>query len=269
MALNIFGQPPEYLSGLLGIDPEKLRKQAFGTGLVNTALAFAAQPRNQGYGSALPYAARALMAGQQGAQGVYQGALQDYMTRQQIEQLKRQQEQQQAQQQYVNQFAAERPELASAIKAYPQLIPDIVKQQIAPPEMPFAKIDPSKYTPESIKQFMENGGRDYSVLVTVDKPQLTEAIKNFEYAKENGYTGSFEDWAKSLSPYQLAQLGIDKAQLDLAIQEATYKYGTPTPPMPKTATMQDVADTARASGKTTQQVINDLKARGITVKGAR
>jgi hypothetical protein len=98
MALNIFGQPPEYLSGLLGIDPEKLRKQAFGTGLVNTALAFAAQPRNQGYGSALPYAARALMAGQQGAQGVYQDALQGYMTKQQIEQLKRQQEQQQAQQ---------------------------------------------------------------------------------------------------------------------------------------------------------------------------
>jgi hypothetical protein len=141
MALNIFGQPPEYLSGLLGIDPEKLRKQAFGTGLVNTALAFAAQPRNQGYGSALPYAARALMAGQQGAQGVYQDALQGYMTKQQIEQLKRQQEQQQAQQEYVNQFATERPELASAIKAYPQLIPDIVKGQISPEKPQYMNVD--------------------------------------------------------------------------------------------------------------------------------
>lgn len=95
---NIFGAPPEYLSGLLGVDPDKLRKQALTTGLVNTALAFAAQPRNQNYGSVLPYAARALMAGQQGAQGVYQGALQDFQTRQQIEQAKRQQAQQQAQQ---------------------------------------------------------------------------------------------------------------------------------------------------------------------------
>jgi hypothetical protein len=96
MALNIFGQPPEYLSGLLGVDPEKLRKQATTTGLINTALAFAAQPRNQQYGSVLPYAARALMAGQQGAQGVYQGALQDFMTRQKIEDIKRQQQEQQA-----------------------------------------------------------------------------------------------------------------------------------------------------------------------------
>jgi len=93
MALNIFGQPPEYLSGLLGVDHEKLRKQATTTGLINTALAFAAQPRNQQYGSVLPYAARALMAGQQGAQGVYQGALQDYQTRQQIEEAKRKQTQ--------------------------------------------------------------------------------------------------------------------------------------------------------------------------------
>ena len=93
MALNIFGQPPEYLSGLLGVDPEKLRKQAMTTGLINTALAFAAQPRNQQYGSVLPYAAKALMAGQQGAQGVYQGALQDYQTRQQIEEAKRKQTQ--------------------------------------------------------------------------------------------------------------------------------------------------------------------------------
>lgn len=152
---NIFGAPPEYLSGLLGVDPDKLRKQALTTGLVNTALAFAAQPRNQNYGSVLPYAARALMAGQQGAHGVYSGALQDFQTKQKIEELKRQQEQQQAQQQYVNQFATERPELASAIKAYPQLIPDIVKQQIAPSETPFAKLNPKDYTQDSLKTYLQ------------------------------------------------------------------------------------------------------------------
>jgi hypothetical protein len=124
MALNIFGQPPEYLSGLLGVDPEKLRKQATTTGLINTALAFAAQPRNQQYGSVLPYAARALMAGQQGAQGVYQGALQDYQTRQQIEEAKRKQEQQMQRQSAIQQFGTQNPSLAAAAQAFPeQVIP--------------------------------------------------------------------------------------------------------------------------------------------------
>jgi hypothetical protein len=33
--------------------------------------------------------------------------------------------------------------------------------------------------------------------------------------------------------------------------------------------MQDVADTAKATGKTTSQVIQDLKSRGIKVQGAK
>jgi hypothetical protein len=124
MALNIFGQPPEYLSGLLGVDPEKLRKQAMTTGLINTALAFAAQPRNQQYGSVLPYAARALMAGQQGAQGVYQGALQDFQTKQKIEEIKRQQEQNTRRQSAIQKFGVDNPMLQAAAEAFPeQVIP--------------------------------------------------------------------------------------------------------------------------------------------------
>jgi len=124
MALNIFGQPPEYLSGLLGVDPEKLRKQATTTGLINTALAFAAQPRNQQYGSVLPYAARALMAGQQGAQGVYQGALQDFQTKQKIEEIKRQQEQNTRRQSAIQKFGVDNPMLQAAAEAFPeQVIP--------------------------------------------------------------------------------------------------------------------------------------------------
>jgi hypothetical protein len=124
MALNIFGQPPEYLSGLLGVDPEKLRKQAMTTGLINTALAFAAQPRNRGYGSVLPYAAQALMAGQQGAQGVYQGALQDFQTKQKIEEIKRQQEQNTRRQSAIQKFGVDNPMLQAAAEAFPeQVIP--------------------------------------------------------------------------------------------------------------------------------------------------
>jgi hypothetical protein len=177
MALNIFGQPPEYLSGLLGIDPEKLRKQAFGTGLVNTALAFAAQPRNQGYGSALPYAARALMAGQQGAQGVYQGALQDYMTKQKIEDIKRQQSQQQRIQEMIGGITD------SKEKLYAELAPEeYVKTKMKPPEAtkfglaPRIAINPTTQAPEYV-QFNEFGGYKFTgITPTQDDIEIAKLI---------------------------------------------------------------------------------------------
>lgn len=91
---NLFGAPPEYLTGLLGADAtDKLRKQAMTTGLVNSAIALIAQPRNQRYGSALPYIGKALMAGQQAGQNVYGNALQGLETQQKLTEYKRQQEQ--------------------------------------------------------------------------------------------------------------------------------------------------------------------------------
>lgn len=92
---NLFGAPPEYLTGLLGAEEtDKLRKQALTTGLVNSAIALIAQPRNQRFGSALPYIGRALMAGQQAGQGVYSNALQGLETQQKLAEFKRKQEQQ-------------------------------------------------------------------------------------------------------------------------------------------------------------------------------
>lgn len=93
---NLFGAPPEYLTGLLAPDQtDKLRKQAMTTGLINSAIALIAQPRNQRYGSALPYIGRALMAGQQAGQNVYSNALQGLETQAKLADLKRKQEQQQ------------------------------------------------------------------------------------------------------------------------------------------------------------------------------
>jgi hypothetical protein len=63
------------------------------TGLINSAIALIAQPRNQRYGSALPYIGKALMAGQQAGQGVYSNALQGLETQQKLAEFKRQQEQ--------------------------------------------------------------------------------------------------------------------------------------------------------------------------------
>lgn len=87
-------------------------------------------------------------------------------------------------------------------------------------------------------------------------------IRNYEYAVSKGYKGTPEDWQKLnivtqqsfLDPYREA--------------ESTYKYGNtgPTVNPPKFATMQDVADTAKATNKTTDQVIQDLKRKGITIR---
>ena len=70
---NLFlTQKPEYLQGLLGAEKYKqLEQQSNISGLLNTFVNYIAQPKNQGYGSIIPYAAKSYLAGTSGAQGVY------------------------------------------------------------------------------------------------------------------------------------------------------------------------------------------------------
>jgi hypothetical protein len=70
---NLFlTQKPEYLQGLLGAEKYKqLEQQSNISGLLNTFVNFVAQPKNQGYGSIIPYAAKSYLAGTSGAQNVY------------------------------------------------------------------------------------------------------------------------------------------------------------------------------------------------------
>jgi hypothetical protein len=200
MALNIFGAPPDYLSGLLGVDPEKLRKQAMTTGLINTALAFAAQPRNQNYGSALPYAARALMAGQQGAQGVYQGAMQDAQVKQQMDELKRKQEQDRAQQELLGTLTDPRERL------FAQLAPkEFVSSQLTQPKEKARLLT----TEEQIAAGLPEVGRyqqkaDGTVdLIPGTAPKESaapSAVQEYQFAKQEGFKGSFQDWKNAQKP---------------------------------------------------------------------
>lgn len=77
---NLFlTQKPEYLKGLLNADMAKtgvdkyqqLQNQSNISGLLNTFVNYIAQPKNQGYGSIIPYAAKSYLAGTTGAQNVY------------------------------------------------------------------------------------------------------------------------------------------------------------------------------------------------------
>lgn len=124
MALNLF-DTPDYYTGLLGEEAtQKLQNKALSTGLVNAALAFIAQPRNQAYGSALPYLGKALMGGYQAGQDVIQGGLRDYETQQKIAEMKRKQEELKAREIAISQLPAEQQALYRAYgeAAVPKLI---------------------------------------------------------------------------------------------------------------------------------------------------
>lgn len=138
---NLFGSVPDYYTGLLGDEgTQKLQKQATNTGIANALLAFIAQPRNQRYGSALPYLGKALLAGQQAGQEAVASGLTNYESQQKIAQLKRQQEQQAAQMKAVESYAAQRPELADAIRANPDIIKEIVAAEIKPKEIDYKDV---------------------------------------------------------------------------------------------------------------------------------
>ena len=113
---NIFGSAPEYLTGLLGQQGvEDLQKKALTTGLINAAIGYIAQPKNQRLGGPLPYIGRALQAGMTGAQGVYEQGLKDWQIQQQIADAKRKQEQQASIKELVGGIIDPRERLAAQI----------------------------------------------------------------------------------------------------------------------------------------------------------
>ena len=87
-------------------------------------------------------------------------------------------------------------------------------------------------------------------------------IRNYDYAVSKGYKGTPEDWQKLTVVTQQSFLDPYRQT------ESYYKYGDtgPTVNPPKFATMKDVSDTAIATGKTTDQVIKDFKAKNIEVR---
>ena len=97
---NMFGASPNanmkkmYDMGLLG-DANykdmlaKANKQSMFQGLLSSGLSYLAQPKNQGYGSALPYLAKAGLAGVQAAQSPYDQMGQDAMMNNQLTEMKK------------------------------------------------------------------------------------------------------------------------------------------------------------------------------------
>mgnify|MGYP000513008659 CR=1 FL=1 len=86
---NIFGATtPTYLKGIVDKDQLDLaKKQSLFQGLLGTALGYIAQPKNQGYGSALPYLAKSYMQGMQMAQSPYDRLERDVVMKEKFDQM--------------------------------------------------------------------------------------------------------------------------------------------------------------------------------------
>lgn len=181
---NIFGTAPESLAGLLGEQATKdLQRKAMTTGLINTALGYLVQPKNQnlGLGRIL---GQSLMSGMTGAQGVYSGALEDWQTKQKIAELQRKQEQQ------------------SRIQGYIGNIQD-------PNERMLAELAPNEYVTNKLKPRERKYEKLGNQLVDVSSDTPTVAF--------TGTPESVESWS---DPYQLGGQTVQKNNVTGQIRQA-------------------------------------------------
>jgi hypothetical protein len=198
---NLFGAPPEYLTGLLAPDQtDKLRKQAMTTGLINSAIALIAQPRNQRYGSALPYIGKALMAGQQAGQGVYSNALQGLETQQKLAEFKRKQDQQQKMQEMIGSITDPNERLFAQL-APEQYVTGKLKPTAGQSKLLTLEEQKNVGLPETGRYQVKADGSYELVSGTAPKESSTpSAVQEYQFAKSQGYNGSFQQWKESQKP---------------------------------------------------------------------
>jgi len=95
---NIFGaRTPTYLEGL--ITPEQLKKaqqQSLFQGLLGTAVGYLAQPKNQNYGSAVPYLAKGYLQGMESAQTPFSNLEKDVLMKEKFAEISRERKQREA-----------------------------------------------------------------------------------------------------------------------------------------------------------------------------
>lgn len=160
---NIFMTPE--LGGDVGLLNDELQKQlqqqATKAGLLTTAVDFLTAPRTRQAGSFLPYAGTAFTKGMQTASNVYGTGLQQAIAKQLKE-----------------------PKMYTVDGALVDAQGNVVyKSPEKPEKSPFAAIDTTKYTPQSLREFQLTN--DYSKLIEKDEiKQPTYAQAADRYAKQ-------------------------------------------------------------------------------------
>lgn len=160
---NIFMTPE--LGGDVGLLDDEIQKalqqQATKAGLLTTAIDFLTAPRTRQAGSFLPYAGTSFTKGMQTASNVYGTGLQQAIAKQLRE-----------------------PKMYTVDGALVDAQGNVVyKSPEKPEKSPFAAIDTTKYTPQSLREFQLTN--DYSKLIEKDEiKQPTYAQAADRYAKQ-------------------------------------------------------------------------------------
>ena len=144
--MNIFGaKQPEYLGSLLTQEQQdKLKNQSLLQGGLGALATYLSIPKNQGYGSALPYLGKAYLGGMNASQGVYNAAAENEMQKMKIAKEQR-----------------------DALLDYQKTIPSDVRE--------------------------------------------------YEYAKQQGYPGQFQDWAREMANLKAPKTNINLPNPNKAI----------------------------------------------------
>ena len=218
---NIFAtQEPAYLS-LLGQDAEKLKQQSLVSGLVNTAIGYLAAPKNQNLGLGRILAG-AYQQGMQGAQGTYDKATQDYMTKMKIDELRKRQEQEKSYQEAAPTFFTKTPAVTQDVTqagGYAPAQTEVSPDQVAPnyglmkqPDVTTQKI----VTPEQT-QFNQNAALQWAIQ-NQDSPYAQNMLSSLKTIKEIGSQGEGvfgKVDAKDYTPESIAKFALTKNYADL------------------------------------------------------
>lgn len=233
---TLFGLPQDnMLGGLLGNEQaDRLRQQALTSGLINTAIGYLAQPKNQRFGSPIPYLARAAMAGQQGAQGVYTDALRNYQSQLEIADAKRKQEQQTRLQEMLSGIKDPQERLLAELSPA-TYVREQVESQRPQKQKTFAVLTPDQATAYGLPT---DRGQRYQM--TESGVQLIGGTESKE-SKGPSYTDAYKNLAITMfgtdNPNELTP--VQRKQLDETVRQRSLEKPPQTVVMTPRQVFQD------------------------------
>jgi hypothetical protein len=126
------------------------------------------------------------------------------------------------QQQYFDSKVMMNEALQSGALPFEKYLEIMAKEKV---DSPFGKIDPAKFTQESVLKFNTTGR--YEDLVATP-PNPNSFIESYEYAKANGYKGSPEDWKKlDIIAAQQFQAPYKQTEQEATQAATDYRYKRP------------------------------------------
>lgn len=218
--MNIFGAKPSATTqllakptseggyGLLSQDMlQKAEMQSLGKGLLTTLASYLAQPKNKGYGSALPYLAGSYLEGMTAAQKPFEGLQESALNNLKLDEYNLSKQKEQRRQNWLNTFGAKDigtisdADLQEGVRVGEITVNDYFKIKES------QKTEPIKLSNEADRlassMFSKNYGRSvtFSELTPEQQQQVDKELVNREIQTEQA-KGLGEARGKSMSAYQ-------------------------------------------------------------------